>query len=1339
MASSSNIFASNVFYSGNVFGPSGEQLTQGAALTQKIQDLAGGFSNGAPGIITSTSITGAGVVQSTLSPFTNALEGSIYFPGTSSNYISTVNPIFDQAWNTRQFTLEGWFYLTTFSGLGSGISLIGHTAINGANNWFMGVNSSGTFLFYYFKGTDTYVYSTTNLNINTWYHLCVQSDGTNVYLFINGTLSQTAAVSGTPAITAGLPLNIGINNGGAFPAFYISSPRLAFAANLYSQGSFTAPTGPLGPAPTGQTVMLLRNPLYSSMTLKNPLNAQSSVRVRCLPSDALIYLDAFGSNVPNKGPMSNSPTFDPYGTGGVNFVAASSQYLEFGPQTFTLGSKGFTAVVKFQNSGAPNNYERIFEFGNDYVNTAGCNSLALWRESKVLAFYVYWNNSATNTYASTSAVIIQNQVYVVAMRYDPMAQIISLWINGTLVSVSGTTTPANASDRLLKFCHVGADVAGTAGAVQQVRCMNGTIYTFAAYNRALTDTEITDASAMLNQVTPVVPRTVEIGNVNGRPALTVDPTGAVNVLGPLNGAPGGYAPVDLGINSLSLALSNSTSNISVTSFSPLGSSEGSLYFPYGVANSNNFIVLGSSSIPFVNSNIYSSDFLMEMWVNPVTLQSSPFVAYGLTTIGACDWGLGLNGTSGQLGWYNNIGGTGTWVYSPTGAVSSNTWQHVAVIFQFATRRAQILVNGQPQVLSGTGAVTTAGTVATYSTSIPANTGNYLTIGQNGFFGSSVPYNGYITNIRIVTGSGAGQIYNNNSFVPITSPLFPASNISGGSMTTRLLVRVPRAPGQVQIQKLMGAAATGFSGVQAFPPAPMTTYLTNLTGLAPYGQGTYVASASNEFDSSGNALWRAFDKNTSTVWTGDGSSYTSGNYTKSPPVTTVDVNGTSYTGEWIQLQMPSSIVLSNYQINSPGSQGPSLFYLLGSRDGTNWFLVDSRSGQIPNSTYLTYPVSSGQAFTYFRLVTNKIYGGNSYVQILELVFNGTIEGPNVTADGRLGVGVSNPVQALEVAGNMVCGGTVSSGTGLMFRNALYNGDFRIAQRGASLSFNGFNLDRWWVSTSGSTGSPTGTVSQIQSGLANFSNALQLQSTYTSAGNYWLSQSLETRDVVRFQGQPVTVSFWYRIPTNFTGSWTAYLVWSTATDTKLIDSSVTYTVAGSLVLTNTTAWTYASFTTFVPPTATALAVQFVTTGSTVNGATFQLTGVQLEKGTVATPFEVRPYATELALCQRYYQKTYNMGSPPGTNVTGVGAIIVTAPNSTVVPGAQFRTTMRAAPTIVMYNPYSTTSGVIGLLSTGADTGTATAEVSTTSDSGFRYAAVTVTSGVIYQYHYTANAEL
>jgi hypothetical protein len=245
---------------------------------------------------------------------------------------------------------------------------------------------------------------------------------------------------------------------------------------------------------------------------------------------------------------------------------------------------------------------------------------------------------------------------------------------------------------------------------------------------------------------------------------------------------------------------------------------------------------------------------------------------------------------------------------------------------------------------------------------------------------------------------------------------------------------------------------------------------------------------------------------------------------------------------------------------------------------------------------------------------------------------------MTSGGNVGVGVTNPTQALEVAGSAVVAGTLSAGNPLMFRNALYNGDMRIAQRGTSFvnPSSQYTLDRWYLEGYGAVGN--GTVSQIQSGLANFSNAFQLATTSTSLGNWMISQSLETRDIVRFQGQAVTVSFWYRIPVNFTQAWTPALYWTASNDTKItngVNGSPNAAVFGT-ILTLTTAWTYVQYQAFVPSTAQALSVMFTTYNNTVNGAQLQFTGVQLEKGSVATPFEVRPFATELALCQRYFHR-------------------------------------------------------------------------------------------------------
>ena len=95
---------------------------------------------------------------------------------------------------------------------------------------------------------------------------------------------------------------------------------------------------------------------------------------------------------------------------------------------------------------------------------------------------------------------------------------------------------------------------------------------------------------------------------------------------------------------------------------------------------------------------------------------------------------------------------------------------------------------------------------------------------------------------------------------------------------------------------------------------------------------------------------------------------------------------------------------------------------------------------------------------------------------------------------------------------------------------------------------------------------------------------------------------------------------------------------------------------------------------------------------NGATFYITGVQLEVGSSATGFEYRPFTTELQLCQRYYQKSFNQGQVP----TNSGLSSTTYTNWTLSnPGGGsyanswvFPVIMRTTPTITFYNPISPT---------------------------------------------------
>ena len=140
---------------------------------------------------------------------------------------------------------------------------------------------------------------------------------------------------------------------------------------------------------------------------------------------------------------------------------------------------------------------------------------------------------------------------------------------------------------------------------------------------------------------------------------------------------------------------------------------------------------------------------------------------------------------------------------------------------------------------------------------------------------------------------------------------------------------------------------------------------------------------------------------------------------------------------------------------------------------------------------------------------------------------------------------------------------------------------------------------------------------------------------------------------------------------------------------------------------------------------------------SGATFYITGVQLEKGSTATSFDYRPYGTELVLCQRYYEKSFPATWVPGTASFATGFISTTSPSASgsQVSGARFIVPKRASPTIVVYNAVSGTSGQLYRVS---DAASPTATVNHINEGAIGY--IDVTSNVNgYYWHFTASAEL
>jgi len=185
------------------------------------------------------------------------------------------------------------------------------------------------------------------------------------------------------------------------------------------------------------------------------------------------------------------------------------------------------------------------------------------------------------------------------------------------------------------------------------------------------------------------------------------------------------------------------------------------------------------------------------------------------------------------------------------------------------------------------------------------------------------------------------------------------------------------------------------------------------------------------------------------------------------------------------------------------------------------------------------------------------------------------------------------------------------------------------------------------------------------------------------------------------QAVTVSFWVRssLTGAFGGTLQNYALNRNYPFTYTISSANTWeqktvTVAGDTTgtwLTNTSCGIRLNFSlgcgSSVSGTAgswTGTSNIFSATGATsvvgTNGATFYITGVQLEAGSVATPFERRPYGTELQLCMRYYQE--NLG-------TNIEAMPLTMNYGTAFTSGNYRwishtlpVTMRVTPTVVFY---------------------------------------------------------
>ena len=273
-----------------------------------------------------------------------------------------------------------------------------------------------------------------------------------------------------------------------------------------------------------------------------------------------------------------------------------------------------------------------------------------------------------------------------------------------------------------------------------------------------------------------------------------------------------------------------------------------------------------------------------------------------------------------------------------------------------------------------------------------------------------------------------------------------------------------------------------------------------------------------------------------------------------------------------------------------------------------------------------------------------------------------------------------------------------------RNLIINGAMQVAQRGTSFTSNGYTVDRFKYDRI-ATDQFAATVTQSSDSPNGFASSLKVDVTaaesslasdeYVRIIHTIESQNLQSLAYGTNDARNVTLSFWVKSSVTGTYAFSIYMFdggGDTIGSTYTINSANTWeqktiTFAGNTAAAIANDNTTGFFLNFILLAGSAYNGSDNTTWGTYAGAKlaygheanfgfstsddFYITGVQLELGKVATPFEHRSYGEELALCQRYYYRIEEDGNP---RETGIGYFNTTTLGVIIIP---FPVQMRATP--------------------------------------------------------------
>lgn len=227
---------------------------------------------------------------------------------------------------------------------------------------------------------------------------------------------------------------------------------------------------------------------------------------------------------------------------------------------------------------------------------------------------------------------------------------------------------------------------------------------------------------------------------------------------------------------------------------------------------------------------------------------------------------------------------------------------------------------------------------------------------------------------------------------------------------------------------------------------------------------------------------------------------------------------------------------------------------------------------------------------------------------------------------------NSVDALYLGSD----GSLNTGQWAGLRNRVINGSARIQQRPAPAASGTLNYvtDRFIYAISSGT-AVSGAWGQNLFGGSSSSYWHWIGTvSFTTGQPYW-STRIESKDVADLNSKTITVSGKFYQDSGSTQAISIRLNKPTAVD-NYTGATIVSTNTANTIPTGVATSFSATFTLGSTDASNGLAIEvFITTAITVVSKNFAISDVQLEVGSVATPFEQRPYGMELALCQRYYE--------------------------------------------------------------------------------------------------------